>query len=126
MLHDCYRKYGYCYKERGYSPSSSKQRKENCMTTKIKTLLCELKREYCKDYSIQRIDFENCLYRDFGNGYDVELSGFDNRSWKHMGIAYLWKDKSHTVKTVRDISPTAEAIHNVVENLRDEIESGLL
>ena len=94
--------------------------------TKLERLLSELKREYCRDYRIRNIDYERCLYRDLGNGYDVELSEFNTHSKTHKGILYLWKDKNHIVKTVHDIPPTAEAIHSVVESLRDEIETGLL
>lgn len=26
-------------------------------------------------YRLKRIDLENCIYRDLGNGYDIEVSG---------------------------------------------------
>lgn len=32
-----------------------------------------------KDYIIQNIDGERCLYKEFTDGYDVEVSGLDNR-----------------------------------------------
>lgn len=37
--------------------------------------LPELKKALGANYSIRTIDLEKCLYRDFGNGFNVEISG---------------------------------------------------
>ena len=34
------------------------------------------------DYKVQDIDLETCIYRDFGNGFDVEISGVYTTSQK--------------------------------------------
>lgn len=85
--------------------------------SKINVLLSELKRQYSRDYSIKTIDLERCLYFDFGNGYDVEISGADNRKRDHRLNIYLWKDKNRIVDKVENVYPTVENIHSVVESL---------
>ena len=59
-----------------------------------------------KDYSIERIDFENCLYRDFKNGFDVEISGADRSTICNKPVTiFLWgplyKGHSSVVKTLQ-------------------------
>lgn len=85
--------------------------------SKIKRLLGELKQKYSRAYSIKTIDLERCLYFDFGNGYDVEISGANNRKRNHRLTIYLWKDKNRIVDKVENVYPTAEDIHSVVESL---------
>ncbi len=85
--------------------------------SRINVLLSELKRNYSRAYSIKTIDLERCLYFDFGNGYDVEISGANNRKRDHRLTIYLWKDKNRIVEKVENVYPTAESIHSVVESL---------
>lgn len=64
------------------------------------------------DYKVQDIDLETCIYRDFGNGFDVEISGVYTTSQKKKATIYLWcVGEGHYFQIVR--------IANGVE--RDEI-----
>lgn len=42
------------------------------------------------DYRVQNIDLETCIYRDFGNGFDVEISGVYTTSQQKKATIYLW------------------------------------
>ena len=42
------------------------------------------------DYRIRTIDLERCIYRDFGNGFDVEVSGTHTTSERKTATIYLW------------------------------------
>lgn len=41
-------------------------------------------------YCIKTIDLEKCLYRDFGNGFDVEVSGLCSMR-KNAVTVYIWQ-----------------------------------
>ena len=45
------------------------------------------------DYKVQDIDLETCIYRDFGNGFDVEISGVYTTSQKKKATIYygVWE-----------------------------------
>lgn len=46
------------------------------------------------DYKVQDIDLETCIYRDFGNGFDVEISGVyipQARRRKQLSIYGVWE-----------------------------------
>ena len=83
--------------------------------------LPELKKALGKNYSIRTIDLEKCLYRDFGNGFNVEISGCSRANRKCPATLYLWfGDRAPDciiVKTVRDVGRSAEAIGEAVEKL---------
>lgn len=85
--------------------------------------LRELKRTLGAEYQIRTIDWEKCLYRDFGNGFNVEVSGCSRANRKGAATLYLWfGDHAYDcliVKTVRDVGRSAEAIGEAVDNLRD-------
>lgn len=53
---------------------------------KLKAALDYMGAPYC----IKTIDLEECLYRDFGNGFDVEVSGLCSRH-KNAIAVYLWQ-----------------------------------
>ena len=69
--------------------------------------LRELKRILGQDYQIRIIDLERCLYRDFGNGFNVEVSGVSRAYRKGCATIYLWFGDSAPecliVKTVHDV-----------------------
>ena len=69
--------------------------------TKHMKELCE---ELGKEYAIKIIDCEWVIYRDFDNGFDVEISGVDTTSPRKRATIYLWKDKTRIVKTITDIA----------------------
>lgn len=83
--------------------------------------LPELKKALGENYSIRTIDLEKCLYRDFGNGFNVEISGCSRANRKCPATLYLWfGDRAPDciiVKTVRDVGRSAEAIGEAVEKL---------
>ncbi|MCD2492959.1 hypothetical protein LQE92_10000 [Lacrimispora sp. NSJ-141] len=52
----------------------------------IKALCRSLGAEYC----VREIDLEPIIYRDFGNGFNVEISGVYTASTKKKATRYLW------------------------------------
>ena len=58
-------------------------------------------RELCKalgeKYRITDIDLERVIYRDFGNGYDVEISNVNTSSLRKKSNVYVWKDRLRIV-----------------------------
>lgn len=84
------------------------------------SLLHSLKKELGSDYQIRIIDFERCLYRDFGNGFNVEISGVRKN---RKATLYLWfGDKApdcFIVKTVQAVPCTAKELAGETECLKD-------
>lgn len=80
-----------------------------------------------KEYRVTTIDFERVIYRDFGNGFNVEISGVHTTSKRKKATIYLWHgDKALScilVDTVPDVA--REDIAEVVENLLD-FSNGLI
>ena len=68
--------------------------------TKHMRELCEkLGSQYC----IKDIDDEKVIYRDFGNGFDIEISGANTASSRKTVTIYLWKNKRIIVKTLENV-----------------------
>ena len=71
-----------------------------------------------KGYTLKTIDFERCIYKDLGNGYDIEISSISKR-WTKASI-YVWfkypMGEYKVVKTVHDIP------HNELPVVLQEIE----
>ena len=69
--------------------------------------LRSLVKELGADYCIRTIDGEPCPYRDFGNGFNVEVSGMHTSSMRKTANIYLWFGDegiySLMVKTVRGV-----------------------
>ena len=90
----------------------------------------QLQKQLGAEYRIYTIDLERCLYRDFGNGFNVEISGANSRRKGQKLTLYLWYgDKAPSciiVKTVRDVERTAEAIVGEVDSLKDYSDSLIL
>lgn len=61
-------------------------------------------------YTIKVIDRENSIYRDLGNGFDIEVSGLDNQKKSINASIYVWQTKNfiHTVETIHDINSIIE------------------
>ena len=82
-----------------------------------------LRKQLGPEYRICTIDFERCLYRDFGNGFNVEISGANSRRAGKKVNLYLWYGTETgsclIVKKVYDVERTAEAIGSAVDNLKD-------
>lgn len=57
------------------------------------------------DYSIKVFDFENVIYRNLGNGYDIEVSRLDNNKKTMNATIYVWKmDPPQVIDTIRNIN----------------------
>ncbi len=54
------------------------------------TCLRALARKLGKEYRVTVIDLEPVVYRDFGNGFNVEISGMYTTSKKKKATLYLW------------------------------------
>lgn len=54
-------------------------------------------------YSIQMVDMEQVICRDFGNGYNVEVSGTNTASIKKVATIYLWAGTQIIAKTLHDV-----------------------
>lgn len=48
-------------------------------------------------YSIRLFDLEQVIYRDFGNGYDVEVSGLNHNNEKFNATIYVWNKKKPVI-----------------------------
>ena len=88
------------------------------------TSIRALAKKLGKDYRVTVIDLEPVVYRDFGNGFNVEISGMYTISKRKKATVYLWHgDKQPDciiVKTVHDVC--REDIASVVEELHDYSE----
>ena len=71
--------------------------------SKSDTMLRALRRELGSDYTICTIDLERVLYRDFGNGFNVEISGVRTTKVTKPATLYLWFGSDFIVKTVHDV-----------------------
>lgn len=69
-------------------------------------------------YRITDIDLERVIYRDFGNGYDVEISGVNTSSVRKKANIYLWKDGQCIVE--RLIGVPQEEIGSAVDALYEK------
>ena len=69
--------------------------------------LRQLVKELGENYCIRNIDGEMCPYRDFGNGFNVEISGMHTASLRKTANIYLWFGNTlptcMTVKKVWDV-----------------------
>lgn len=75
-------------------------------------------------YKTQVIDWELCIYRDLGNGFDIEVSGMDNNRRKPIYCPSVWvwdmrPGVDRTVENVRDIKSLPELVR-VLDMLSDK------
>lgn len=78
----------------------------------------KLCRSLGEQYRITDIDLERVIYRDFGNGYDVEISGVNTSSTKKKANIYLWKDGLRIVE--RHIGVAQDEIGSAVNALYEK------
>ena len=82
---------------------------------------CDVKQNaLCKslgpEYKVMYVDGERCIYRDFGNGFDVEISGTYTTSNRKTATIYLWyMPEKMTVKRVSGVKQSD--IGKVVDEL---------
>ena len=60
-------------------------------------------------YEIMMIDLERCIYRNFGNRFEVEVSGVHTTKQHKKATIYLWcmdeaNDHGYIIKKVSDVS----------------------
>ena len=67
------------------------------------------------EYKIYIIDCERVIYRDFGNGFNVEISGTHTCKANKMANIYLWFEDGLIVQTVQNVERAA--IGMVVDEL---------
>ena len=83
----------------------------------------KLKKQLGSKYRILTIDLERCLYRDFGNGFNIEICGLNSKKRDRKATLYLWYGDEPPVciltRKVRDVDRTAEAIRDAVDDLYD-------
>lgn len=68
-----------------------------------------------KEYRICIIDCERVIYRDFGNCFNVEISGMHTCNENKMANIYLWFEDGLIVQTVQNVE--RDAIGMVVDEL---------
>ena len=77
----------------------------------------KLCREIGNGCRILRVDEERCIYRDFGNGFNVEVSGTHTTSKRRKAVIFLWYGSAFTVTCIKEV-PFSE-IGNVINRLYD-------
>lgn len=94
---------------------------------KVSKKIKALKDALGNKYRICVIDFEQCLYRDFGNGFNVEISGCNTNKHNAKANLYLWFGTNPPncimEKSVYGIEMTANAIDKAVEELHTYSQS---
>lgn len=80
-----------------------------------------------KKYEIMMIDLERCIYRNFGNRFEVEVSGVHTTKQHKKAMIYLWcmdeaNDHGYIIKKVSDvprnrIGKMVEELYEYSENL---------
>jgi hypothetical protein len=82
-------------------------------------------KELGPEYRITVIDLSQVIYRDFGNGFDLEVSGVNTASIRKRATLYLWHDKNRIIKIVKsvpqeDIGKWAEWLRQKTESIKPE------
>lgn len=82
--------------------------------TKEYKILHELCETLGSEYSVVTIDWEPVIYRDFNNGFNVELSGL-NGPGNRKATVYLWHDSNTIVLRAYEVE--RDQIPKVVEEM---------
>ena len=63
-----------------------------------------------KQYTLMQIDEDWCLYRDLGNGFDIEINLHGTRSIGMRATVHVWqvRDKLKIIETIRGIQDIDE------------------
>lgn len=89
-----------------------------------------VQRALCKklgsNYQICNIDMEQVIYRDFGNGFNVEISGTYTTSEKKPAIIYLWFGSHFVIRVARDVprDKIGEKVEELLTYSNDLIKLG--
>ena len=76
----------------------------------------QLCRELGPEYIIRELDLERVIYRDFGNGYNVEISAANTSSKRKPVNLYLWRGEDRKIGS--RLRVPQDSIHEEVERLR--------
>lgn len=71
-------------------------------------------------YSIGVIDLKRIIYRDLGNGYDIEISEVNTSSHRRKATIYLWRNKNVIVRALKGVPQ--DSIGKYVEELKSFAE----
>jgi hypothetical protein len=87
--------------------------------------LKSLCRQLGPEYKITVIDLEYVINRDFGNGYDIEVSGVNTSRMNASATIYLWKDKRRIIKIIdgvrqQDIAKWSEWLREKSQSITPE------
>lgn len=80
------------------------------------------------DYTIKNIDFEDCVYKDFGK-YDIEVSGCNSKRKNATFSIYVWERKgekfyqANNVQRVHQIQ-TLQTLKEELKRIESEIKAG--
>ena len=71
-------------------------------------------------YSIQVVDMEQVICRDFDNGFNVEVSGTNTACIKKLATIYLWAGTQRIVQTLHavpqcEIGARVEALNKLTQ-----------
>lgn len=71
-----------------------------------------------KPYTVKNIDFENCIYLNLRNGYDIEISG--GKTSRSKFDIYVWKTKVRLEIMERHINlkPDLEETKLLLDDIR--------
>lgn len=97
------------------------------MNSKDKSIR-ELAKRLGPDYRVTIIDFEPVVYRDFGNGFNVEISGMYTTNKKAKANLYLWNGEKYGARVVKtamgvareDIEMEVVKMHEYSKSLIEE------
>lgn len=71
--------------------------------------------ELGSSYSIKVFDYERVIYRDYGNGYEIEISRVNTNRKNAKGTIYIWEGKTSIVRAIRMVP--REQIKQTVEQI---------
>lgn len=65
-------------------------------------------------YQVIFFDLEKVIYRDFMNGYEIEISGLNGKKRDKTARIYLWHNRSTIVNQVSVHPVTPKALQNAI------------
>lgn len=90
--------------------------------SKSDTAMRKLCKKLGEKYTITVIDWEKVIYRDFGNGFNIEISGVHTSSPTKKANIYLWFGERLIVNSIFGVSrekigETADKLLAISESL---------
>lgn len=75
------------------------------------------------NYSVRLFDLEQVIYRDFGNGYDVEVSGLNHNRNEYDAVIYVWRTEPNsiceTIKNIHSFEAILSALNKIEAKYSD-------